>query len=343
MTEIAQALEVLGFTLRSGFAGGADTAFELGTTREDLREIFAPWRGFGANPNSKWDKPRWDQIRRHERLTGKPFRPAKQLLLAGEYIGKAEILAARYHRLWNTLPRSFQQLHSRNMGQVLGARLDTPARFVICWTEDGEDSGGTGQAIRTADDLGICVLNLHDLEVRAEILRVLGIALGPATSASPSECAGGAGAGSVRYCSGNIVDDGADLLVNTNNVVSVAGAGVALAFKKRFPEIMPDYVGACRSRRLKPGGCLLFPLPDGRRWAALATKDHWRDPSQLSWVESGLRELATLARAAGIRSIALPAPGCGNGGLDFRTVEPLVLDILSGFDLRIYARSTRAA
>src|SRR3546814_8609593 len=65
MALIASALEKRGFTLRSGFAGGADTAFELGTVREDLREIFAPWPGFGANPNSKWDQPRWDRSEEH--------------------------------------------------------------------------------------------------------------------------------------------------------------------------------------------------------------------------------------------------------------------------------------
>ena len=83
MALIANALEKRGFTLRSGFAGGADTAFELGTVRDDLREIYAPWAGFGANPNSKWDKPRWDMIRAHEAKTGQKFTPAKAHILKG--------------------------------------------------------------------------------------------------------------------------------------------------------------------------------------------------------------------------------------------------------------------
>src|SRR3546814_3117731 len=84
---------------------------------------------------------------------------------------------------------------------------------------------------------------------------------------------------------------------------------------------MAAYGDACRSKLLVPGGCLLLSLPDGRKWAALATKNHWRDASQLRWVQSGLFELAQQARAAGVRSIALPPPGCSNGGLDWRDVR----------------------
>src|SRR3546814_128419 len=95
MALIASALEKRGFTLRSGFAGGADTAFELGTVREDLREIFAPWPGFGANPNSKWDQPRWDMIRAHEAKTDQKFTPAKAHILKSAHLAKARDLAAR--------------------------------------------------------------------------------------------------------------------------------------------------------------------------------------------------------------------------------------------------------
>jgi O-acetyl-ADP-ribose deacetylase (regulator of RNase III) len=145
---------------------------------------------------------------------------------------------------------------------------------------------------------------------------------------------------------GDITTDEADILVNTVNCVSVMGKGVALAFKRRWPTIMPAYVEACRDGSLMPGGCVLFDLPDRpprrphRRWAALATKAHWRAPSAYPWIDSGLRTLATLARADGARSIALPPPGCGNGGLDWAKVEPKVLDYLSGFELHIYAATT---
>lgn len=141
----------------------------------------------------------------------------------------------------------------------------------------------------------------------------------------------------VRYLTGDITADDADVLVNTVNCVNVMGKGVALAFKKRFLSILTPYAAACRSKLLVPGGCLLLPLPDGRQWAAFATKNHWRDPSQQHWVSSALRELARQAQAAGIKSIAIPPPGCSNGGLDWSAIEPLVLDALRDFDLRIYA------
>jgi len=150
----------------------------------------------------------------------------------------------------------------------------------------------------------------------------------------------------VTYMPGaNITDSDADLLVNTVNCVGVMGKGVALAFKTAFPAIMGPYQAACRTRAIRPGTVSLFPLKqDGARqilWAAFATKLHWRDPSKLEWVQQGLEQLASYARANRIRSIALPPPGCGNGGLDWRIVEPLVLEALGDFDLRIYAQPSR--
>lgn len=129
--------------------------------------------------------------------------------------------------------------------------------------------------------------------------------------------------------------------MNTVNCVSVMGKGVALSFKTRFPQIMGPYSEACRSKTLRAGDCMLFPLPDGRQWAALATKDHWRQPSQLAWIRTGLEQLAAKAHTAGARSIAIPPPGCGLGGLSWAVVEPIVLQTLVGFELRIYARPSR--
>lgn len=150
----------------------------------------------------------------------------------------------------------------------------------------------------------------------------------------------------VRYLPGhNIVADDAELLVNTVNTVAIMGRGVALAFKTRWPAIMTPYRDACLSGQLRAGGCILFPLPDGRgrHWAALATKAHWRNPSRYDWIRTGLAALADQARAAGVRSIAIPPPGCGNGGLNWHQVEPMVLTALDGFDLRVYAATTAKA
>src|SRR5690606_28567211 len=117
------------------------------------------------------------------------------------HAAKAEALAAQHHPAWDRLSPAAQKLHSRNMGQVLGPSLDSPARFVIAYTSDGQDSGGTGQAIRIADSLGIPVLNLHGAELRAELLRVLGLSVKPDSSRRPVSVSDSAG-GSVRYVPG---------------------------------------------------------------------------------------------------------------------------------------------
>lgn len=138
------------------------------------------------------------------------------------------------------------------------------------------------------------------------------------------------------YRAGNIVDDDADLLVNTVNTVGVMGAGVARAFRSKWPTITIPYVAACNNGSFGETRCLLFDLPDGRKWAALATKNHWRDLSEYEWVKRGLETLADLAHGANIKSIAIPPPGCGNGGLKWKRVHPMVVNTLRGFDLRIY-------
>src|SRR3546814_17420025 len=86
--------------------------------------------------------------RAHEAKTGQKFKPAKAHILKGEHPAKARELAAKHHPAWDRLKESAQNLHTRNMGQVLGPKLDKPARFLLPWTVDGGATGGTGQAIR---------------------------------------------------------------------------------------------------------------------------------------------------------------------------------------------------
>lgn len=152
----------------------------------------------------------------------------------------------------------------------------------------------------------------------------------------------------LSYASGNVVEDKADVLVNTvNSQLSptgkgVMGKGVALDFKTKYPSIMKDYERAIKSGELKAGRALLFDLPDGRKWAALATKDTWQEKSREEWVESGLKELGEKIRAAGLKSVALPPPGCGNGGLDWKRVEPMVHKHLEGIEVSMYAKPSGA-
>jgi len=153
----------------------------------------------------------------------------------------------------------------------------------------------------------------------------------------------------LEYTSGDIVEDNAEVLVNTvNSRLSangnpVMGAGVAKAFRDKWGDaVMKPYADAIKSGELKPGRALLFDLPDGRKWAALATKDDWRDKSQMQWVESGLKELGEKLREGGFKSVAITPPGCGNGGLDWKKVEPLVHESLKGIDVSMYAQPSGA-
>lgn len=161
MTLIARALEKLGFTLRSGGADGADLAFERGVSDPAMKEIFLPWAGFNGS-HSKLYHQTEEQAAASMELASK-HHPAWPMLVARAN-GDDPVLARK--------ARAAMKLHARNGSQILGADLDSPVRFVVCWTEDGGASGGTGQAIRLAESLGIPVLSLHDADVRALLLSV---------------------------------------------------------------------------------------------------------------------------------------------------------------------------
>lgn len=129
MCKIAQYLNSIGYTLRSGGAYGADSAFE--SQAGTLKEIYLPWKGFNSN-NSQL------------------FTPSEE----------AYTLAEKYHPAWHRLRPSVKALMARNMHQVLGLNLDTPSDFVVCYTSDGRFSGGTGQALRLCKDLKVPIFNL---------------------------------------------------------------------------------------------------------------------------------------------------------------------------------------
>lgn len=121
-----------------------------------------------------------------------------------------------------------------------------------------------------------------------------------------------------------------DVLVNTVNCVGVMGAGVAKAIREAYPSVMEPYKRACDSGRFAPGTLHLHRVEGGPIIVNLATKLHWKNPSRIDWVGSGLLYLsrflqAEMDRAPGtIRSVTLPPPGCGHGGLDWSRVHGMV-------------------
>jgi O-acetyl-ADP-ribose deacetylase (regulator of RNase III) len=131
---------------------------------------------------------------------------------------------------------------------------------------------------------------------------------------------------------GNLLEAEADALVNTVNTEGVMGKGVALQFAKKFPAMLEDYKLACKSGEVAPGRMHIFERGEmfqPRYIINFPTKRHWRSPSRIEDIESGLRALVQDIQRLHIRSIALPPLGCGNGGLDWNEVFPRIKAALS--------------
>ena len=126
----------------------------------------------------------------------------------------------------------------------------------------------------------------------------------------------------VRY--GSMFDDQAyQTRTCTVNCVGVMGAGIALEFKKRYPELYRRYRLDCQHGYVLPGMALRYQV-DNQSILCFATKDHWRNPTELGWVTSGLDALVRAGDTIGITSLSLAPLGCGHGGLTIEAVEPLI-------------------
>ncbi len=123
---------------------------------------------------------------------------------------------------------------------------------------------------------------------------------------------------------GDLFESRAQTLVNTVNRVGVMGKGVALEFKKRFPANFHDYEARCQRKLVRMGEPYPFQDPSGRLIVNFPTKDHWRSPTRLSDVEKGLDYFVRHYSEWGIQSAAFPPLGCGNGGLEWAEVGPLM-------------------
>jgi O-acetyl-ADP-ribose deacetylase (regulator of RNase III) len=131
----------------------------------------------------------------------------------------------------------------------------------------------------------------------------------------------------IRYTQGNLLDAPAEALVNTVNTVGVMGKGVALMFKEAFPENFRAYAAACKKNEVKTGRVFVTRRDDliGPKWIVnFPTKQHWRHPSKIEWIEEGLSDLKRFIVENDIRSIAIPPLGSGQGGLDWNEVRPRI-------------------
>ncbi len=132
---------------------------------------------------------------------------------------------------------------------------------------------------------------------------------------------------------GSIFDSTAECLVNPVNCQGVMGAGLAKEFARRSPEMLKQYQSFCKQRLVKLGTVYLYKSPYHRDIVNFPTKDHWKDKSELKWIVAGCLSLRELIDIGGINSLAVPALGCGLGGLEFS----IVFEILKGtlYDFRI--------
>lgn len=145
----------------------------------------------------------------------------------------------------------------------------------------------------------------------------------------------------ITYCQGDLLDADVDALVNAVNTVGVMGKGIALAFKNRFPANFQAYAAACQRGEVVTGRMFITETPAllGPRWIVnFPTKQHWRDPSQLEWVQTGLQDLRRFLLAQQVQSVALPALGAGLGGLSWPTVRAEIEAALADLpvDVRVY-------
>lgn len=138
------------------------------------------------------------------------------------------------------------------------------------------------------------------------------------------------------YVDSNLFDSPAQVLVNTVNTVGVMGKGIALKFKKLYPEMFQSYQRFCENGSLTVGKLYLYKTP-GKWILNFPTKKNWRNNSKLAYIEAGLQKFVETYQQKGIESISFPQLGTGNGGLDWESeVRPLMEEYLRKLPIKVY-------
>ena len=136
----------------------------------------------------------------------------------------------------------------------------------------------------------------------------------------------------IEFVDGNFFDYEADIRVNTVNCVGVMGAGVALAFKNKYPTMFKEYVSQCKKGMIKPGQPKVWQegsmFEKGVTIINFPTKNHWKNTSEYQYIEDGLKWLRDYLFAIENATVTLPALGCGHGGLDWDKVRNLIKQYL---------------
>jgi len=143
---------------------------------------------------------------------------------------------------------------------------------------------------------------------------------------------------SIKLVTGDILRDHAEAIVIPVNTLGIAGAGLARQWKIQYPNEHRLYGIVCKDKRFNIGKVLPVISSPNRLFLCFPTKIVPQKRSELVWIEDGLSDLKRLVSTLRIRSLALPALGCGLGGLDWKTVRPLIETAFanSPADVRLY-------
>jgi O-acetyl-ADP-ribose deacetylase (regulator of RNase III) len=146
----------------------------------------------------------------------------------------------------------------------------------------------------------------------------------------------------IQFKQANLLESDADAIVNTVNTVGVMGKGIALQFKNQYPNNYKLYATACKAKEVVVGKMFVTEetsLLGGKKIIInFPTKTDWRKPSEYSYIETGLQDLAKVIQERNIKSIAIPPLGAGNGGLDWNRVKAIIEHYLTNVhcDVQIY-------
>ena len=152
----------------------------------------------------------------------------------------------------------------------------------------------------------------------------------------------------IKFTHGDILRADVEAIVNTVNCVGVMGRGIALQFKKAWPENFKAYALACKNEEVKPGQMFIFEtgqLANPRFIINFPTKRHWRAASRMEDIESGLRALVVDIKKYNIKSIAIPPLGAGLGGLDWVQVRQKIEQVMGELpaEVQVYIYEPKGA
>lgn len=142
----------------------------------------------------------------------------------------------------------------------------------------------------------------------------------------------------IIFKNGDMFTSNAKVLVNTINCVGAMGKGIALIHKQKYPEQYDEYRKKCFAKQIHTGNVYYWKGTDygyEKDVLQFPTKFHWRNPSELSYIRSGLQAFVDKYEEFGITYIAFPKLGCSNGGLKWEVVKPIMLEYLRNLPIEI--------